>query len=311
MSIAALKKATSSNFDTLNQKINSLMNPSRQDNDERFWQPVVDKAGNGYAVIRFLPSPDLDSDGNPEIPFARVWDHGFKGPGGWYIENSLTTIEKSDPVTDYNNILWNSGNKADRDFVSGTPGNSGSKRRLHFYSNILVVEDPANPKNNGKVFLYRYGKKIYDKLNNAMNPKIPNLPKINPFDMWNGANFLLQIEKVDGQRNYNESRFDAASPVANGDAEIDAIWKQTRSLKEFTDPTKFKSYEVLKAKLDRVLGQGKPRAQTVEQDEAVPQSFAKVPTPKVNETTPPWENTEAEEEKFDELAEFKQFLNDS
>ena len=309
MSLSALKKASASNFDTLNSKINALMNPTRQDNDERFWQPTVDKAGNGYAVIRFLPPPELD-----EIPFARVWDHGFKGPGGWYIENSLTTIDKPDPVTEYNNHLWETGGKAGKDFVSGTQGHPGSKRRLHFYSNVLVLEDPAKPENVGKVFLYRYGKKIFDKANNMMNPKFPNQPKVNPFDLWTGANFNMRIQKVEGQRNYDESTFDKSTPVADNDPNIEAIWKQTYSLKEFVDPENFKTYDELKAKLDRALGEGYTgRAKTVEEAEAAPQSFPKTKATPGQEKSPPWDSGDETSGEAvdgeDELAKFKRLVN--
>jgi len=309
MSFAELKKASKSGsyFESLNQKINALMNPSRQ-NDEREWQPTADKAGNGYAVIRFLPTPEKD-----EIPFVRVWDHGFKGPGGWYIEKSRTSLgpDEADPVTEYNAMLWNTGNKEDREFVQGIPGNKerpGSKRRLHFYSNILVINDPAVPANNGKVFIYRYGKKIWNKLNNMMNPKVPGLDKVNPFNLWTGANFNLVIERVEGQRSYDQSNFDKPSPVADTDAKIEAIWKQTYSLKEFVDPASFKSYDELKRKLDRVLRLGTRTTTTVEADSIAPQSFPKEDAPTQKETTPPWDTSDDDDDES-ELAKFRQLVN--
>jgi hypothetical protein len=211
--------------------------------DERFWTASVDKAGNGYAVIRFLPSPP-----DEDVPFVRVFDHGFQGPGGWYIENSLTTIGKQDPVSEYNSKLWNSGIEANKEIARK------QKRRLHFVSNIYVVNDPANPTNEGKVFLYKYGKKIFDKLNDAMNPQFPGDEPVNPFDLWAGANFKLKIRNVEGYRNYDKSEFDKIGALLNDDEELEGIWKSEHSLKSVVAPDKFKSYAQLKARLDRVLG---------------------------------------------------------
>lgn len=308
MSLAKFRKS-SNDFDALNSKINAVMNPTRQGgDDDRFWQPSVDKAGNGYAVIRFLPSPDFDADGVNEVPFARVYDHGFKGPGGWYIENSRSSLgpDEADPVLEYNSVLWETGLKANKDIVSGTPGNPGTKRRLHFYSNVLVIEDPIKPENNGKVFLYRYGKKIFDKIDGKMNPKFANVAKVNPFDLENGATFQLRIQKVDGQRNYNESSFDAPTPIATDDAAIEAIINQLHSLKEFTDPAKFKSYDELKAKLDRVLKvNNKPTKATVEQEEVIPPTFQKTSPAKAKEVQAPWETAGEDADDDGDLAQFR------
>jgi hypothetical protein len=195
--------------------------------DERFWYPNVDKAGNGYAVIRFLPAP-----GNEDVPFIRMFEHGFKGPtGSWYIENSLTTIGKTDPVGEYNTMLWNSGLDSDKEIARK------QKRKLHFVSNIYVVTDQQNPENEGKVFLFKYGKKVFDKLNEAMNPQ-----------------FADKIRNVEGYRNYDKSEFAAAGPLADDDAELERIWKSEHSLQEFLAPSNFKSYDELKAKLYKVLG---------------------------------------------------------
>jgi gp32 DNA binding protein like len=211
--------------------------------DERFWTPTVDKAGNGYAVIRFLPAP-----GNEDVPFVRIFDHGFKGPSGsWYIENSLTTIGKKDPVGEFNSQLWNSGVEADKEQARK------QKRRLHFISNIYVVEDHGNPENNGKVFLFKYGKKIFDKLNEVMNPQFPDEKPLNPFDFWEGANFALKIRMVEGYRNYDKSTFMTSSALAKDDKKLEAIHSQEYSLQEFLAPSNFKSYEELKEKFDRVM----------------------------------------------------------
>lgn len=268
MSIASMKKRKATDIDSLNEKIATVMNPFKAEADERFWQPAVDKAGNGYAVIRFLPNA---SERDDALPFVRVYDHGFKGPGGWYIELSRTSIGKDepDPVTEWNSTLWNSGNEADKDIVRGKGDTAGTKRRLHFYSNVLVLEDPGRPENIGKVFVYKYGKKIHEKIDLQMKPKFADQKKVNPFDPMKAANFTLRIQKVDGQRNYNESTF--ASEVTPLDKKYDSL--DPYNLDEFTDEKKFKSYDELTAKLNRVLGKNrKPVVQTAEADE-VPQSF--------------------------------------
>lgn len=220
--------------------------------DERFWSPTVDKAGNGMAIIRFLPAP-----GNEDVPFIRMFDHGFQGNGGWYIENSLTTIGKADPVSEYNSKLWNSGIEANKDIVRK------QKRRLHFISNIYVVSDQGNPDNEGKVFLYKYGKKIFDKLKEAMEPQFADEEAINPFDMWEGANFKLKIRQVEGYRNYDKSEFDNSGPLLKDDKALEAVWKSEHSLQEFLAPSNFKTYDELQARLNKVLGDSgfsKPKA---------------------------------------------------
>ena len=216
--------------------------------DDRFWTATADKAGNGYAVIRFLPAPP-----NEDVPFVRMFDHGFQGPtGSWYIENSLTTIGKQDPVSEYNSSLWNSGIESDKEIARK------QKRRLHFISNIYVVTDSGNPENEGKVFLYKYGKKIFDKLNEAMNPQFADEEAVNPFDLWAGANFKLKIRQVEGYRNYDRSEFDKTGPLMNDDEELEAIWKKEHSLQEFLAPSNFKSYDDLKERLTRVLSTNTP-----------------------------------------------------
>ena len=232
-------------LDAMNSKLNKL---SEQDSgkkgaDNRFWSPTVDKAGNGYAVIRFLPpAPGED------VPFIRLYDHGFQGPTGlWYIENSLTTIGKPDPVSEYNSTLWNTGVESNKEIVRK------QKRRLHFISNIYVIEDSENPQNEGKVFLMKYGKKIFDKINETMNPQFEDEDPINPFDLWEGANFKLKIRKADGYRNYDKSSFSSVSPLLESDAEMEAVWKKQYSLNEFLHESNFKSYDQLKERLAKVL----------------------------------------------------------
>ena len=240
-------------LEALNAELTKISNQDsgKKAGDDRFWTPTVDKAGNGYAVIRFLPPPAEE-----DVPFVRLYDHGFQGPTGlWYIENSLTSIGKPDPVSEYNTKLWNSGLESDKEVARK------QKRRLHFISNIYVVFDPGNPDNEGKVFLYKYGKKIFDKLNEAMNPQFEDEQAVNPFDMWEGANFKLKIRKVEGYRNYDRSEFDGSSPLMEDDGELEKIWKSQFSLQEFVDPSNFKSYEQLQERLTRVLNLDKQPVQ--------------------------------------------------
>jgi hypothetical protein len=252
MSLANLKKNRASDISKLvaaAEKVGGGQQQQQSFEDNRMWKPEVDKAGNGFAVIRFLPQPDGE-----DYPWARYWDHGFQGAGGWYIEKSLTSIGQNDPVGELNSKLWNSGLESDKDIARK------QKRRLHYVSNILVVSDPAHPENEGKVFLYQYGKKIYDKMMDVMQPQFQDESPINPFDLWEGANFKLKIRNVEGYRNYDKSEFDKPSAVANGDEdELETIYNKCYSLKEFTDPKTYKSYDELKAKLERVLGGSAPR----------------------------------------------------
>ena len=254
MSYTSLSELRSNrgNFDNLMKEVEKIANPQGQENsrdDERFWQPTVDKAGNGYAVIRFLAAPKGE-----EMPWARVWSHGFKGPTGkWYIENSLTTIGKPDPVSELNNELWNSGTDANKNVARE------QKRRLSYIVNVLVVQDPSNPANEGKVKLFKFGKKIFDKIKDAMQPEFPGEEPVNPFDFWKGANFKLKIRNVEGYRNYDKSEFEPVSVLSDDDAKIENIWGQQYSLVDFLDARHFKSYEELKKKLEGVLS-GVPAA---------------------------------------------------
>jgi hypothetical protein len=270
---SALKK-NSGGFDKLMKEVEKIATPQTQDNakDDRFWQPEVDKAGNGYAVIRFLPP-----SGGEELPWVRIWNHGFQGPTGkWYIENSLTTLGKPDPVSELNTELWNSGIEANKDLVRK------QKRRLTYVANIYVVKDPAHPENEGQVRLYKFGKKIFDKIKDVMQPQFEDEDPVNPFDFWKGANFKLKIRNVEGYRNYDKSEFDSASPLADDDA-LETIWKKQHSLAEFVDPKNFKSYDELKAKLTVVLsaaGSAAPRAEATTLDEDMPKPVPAKPAAK-------------------------------
>ena len=251
-SFSELKRSASSSFDKLNQELTKLNTNTTNNKDDRLWTCQTDKTGNGYAVIRFLPAPVGE-----DVPFVRMFTHGFKGAGGWFIEKSLTTLGQADPVSEYNTGLWNSGVDADRKFVSGSgKDNPGSKRQLNFYSNIYVIKDPANPENEGKVFLFRYGKKIFDKLSDLMAPQFEDEKPIDPFNLWSGANFNLKIRQVEGYPNYEKANFDSPSPLLDDDDRLEEIWKSQYSLKEIIDPKHFLSYDELKRRLDRALGVG-------------------------------------------------------
>jgi len=270
-SFGALKRNKADSFDKLTASLNKLNQKSSGPGpDDRFWKPEVDKAGNGYAVIRFLPETEGE-----DVPFVRIWDHGFQGPGGWYIENSLTTLGQKDPVSEYNSMLWNSGIESNKDKARK------QKRRLSFISNIYVVKDPSNPENEGKVFLYKYGKKIFDKLNEAMNPQFEDETPVNPFDLWEGADFKLKIRNVEGYRNYDKSELDASAPLFDEDEELEAVWKSQHSLVEFTNPTNFKTYEELQTKLNRVLGLDGQQASSTAED-----SFQSEPPAEIPEAAP-------------------------
>jgi len=249
-----------SNFDSLKRNRSSLekltkaieattqsTTESGSREDPRLWQPTVDKAGNGMAIIRFLPAPSVD--GEDALPWVRVFSHGFQGPGGWYIENSLTTLNQKDPVSEYNSTLWNSGIEANKEIARK------QKRRLNYIANVYVVSDPSNPENEGQIRIYKFGKKIFDKITEAMNPEFADETPVNPFDMWEGANFKLKIRNVEGYRNYDKSEFADKSALLDGDdAKLETLWKQEHSLKEFLDPKHFKPYDLLKTRLDKVLG---------------------------------------------------------
>lgn len=244
-SFAALKKTRTKSFDDLNNKLTEMNNGGYADpNADKYWQPTVDANGNGYAIIRFLPAPK-----DEDMPFVQLWSHGFQGPTGkWYIENCLSTIKKDDPVNEYNSRLWATGLDEDKKQVRR------QKRKLSYIANIQVIEDPSNPDNNGRVALFKFGKKIYNKLNDLMNPEFADEPKINPFDFWEGANFRLKIRKVEGYRNYDKSEFDSSTTLSDDDSELEAIWNKQFPLKELVAESEFKSYAELEAKMNSVLG---------------------------------------------------------
>ena len=249
MSLSSLKKGSS--LDKLKKAVeaSSAGNSGGKNVDDRFWQPEVDAAGNGYAVIRFLDTPAVD--GEDGLPWVQIWSHGFQGPGGWYIENSLTTLGKTDPVSEYNTILWNSGIEANKEIARK------QKRKLTYIANVLVISDAKRPQNEGKVFLFKFGKKIFDKIKEQLEPQFADETPMNPFDFWKGANFKVKIRNVEGYRNYDKSEFEAPAALFNGeDAKIEQVWKSAYSLKDFLKPENFKSYDELKAKLDKVLGAG-------------------------------------------------------
>ena len=250
MSFADLKKQSKlgSLTSKLTKEIEKMNTTGSNNADDRLWKLEVDKAGNGYAVIRFLPAPEGE-----ELPWAKVWSHAFQGPGGWYIENSLTTLGKKDPVSEYNRLLWNSGTDSDKDLARK------QKRKLSYTANIYVVKDPANPHNEGKVFLYKFGKKIFDKLTAAMQPEFEDEEAIDPFDFWQGANFKLKAKNVAGYRNYDSSEFAAPSPLLEDDDALEALWKKQYSLQEFTNPDQFKSYDELETRLNSVLNNSRPK----------------------------------------------------
>lgn len=241
---ATLKKNRSKSLDKLNSQLSQIAQKSYSDpNEGKFWKPSRDKAGNGFAIIRFLPAP-----AGEDMPFVRLWDHGFQGPTGlWYIENSLTTLGKDDPVSELNSKLWNTGVEADKEQARK------QKRRLHYITNIYVIKDTANPDNDGKVFLFKLGKKIFDKLNDLMNPQFEDEKPVNPFDLWEGANFRLKIRQFEGYANYDKSEFDTPGPLFEDDEKLERVWKEEHSLQEIIHEKHFKSYAELKAKLHRVL----------------------------------------------------------
>ena len=253
MSFQNLKKQSSlgSLTEKLVKQVEKMSTTSSGGADERLWKPEMDKTGVGSAVIRFLPAPEGE-----ELPWAKMYTHAFQGNGGWYIENSLTTIGQKDPVSEYNRTLWNTGNEKDKETVRK------QKRKLSYYSNIYVVRDPANPQNEGKVFLFKYGKKIFDKILNAMQPEFDDEDPINPFDFWQGANFKLKIVKKDGYWNYDKSEFDRVAPLLDDDDALEAIWKKEYSLSAITAPDQFKSYEDLERRMNSVLGLAKTSSPT-------------------------------------------------
>ena len=293
MSLDTLKRSNS---------LDKLLNAVKEDNapqekksyiDERLWKPELDKSGNGYSVIRFLPSPEGE-----DLPWAKVWNHAFQGPTGqWYIENSLTTIGQKDPVSEYNSKLWNSGVESDKEIARK------QKRKLQYFSNILVVSDPKHPENEGRVMLFRYGKKIFDKMMEAMQPAFEDETPINPFDFWEGAEFKLKIRKVDGFWNYDKSEFSAPSPIADDESKIESIWKSQHSLAEKLDASNFKSYDELSTRFHAVISGTTTVGNVSEEMDDEP-----VATPVVD-TKPVESPTTSQEEEEDTMDYFSKLAN--
>jgi len=270
-SIAALKRSKS-NLDVLVQELSKVAPPREKQSfaDDRFWKPELDKSGNGYAVFRFLPAVK-----DEDLPWARLWSHAFQGPGGWFIENSLTTLNKKDPVSEANTLLWNSGVEADKEIARKR------KRKLSYIANILIINDSKHPEYEGQVKLFKFGKKIFDKITEAMKPEFEDEKPINPFDFWEGANFKLKIRKVDGFWNYDKSEFDSKTAIKPNDEAIEEVWNKQYPLKPFLAPDNFKSYDELKAKLDKVLTG--VRSTGTAEDVAIPPAKSNN-SPVVNET---------------------------
>jgi len=291
-SFAALKRSRDTSMDRLTKELDKFTNTTKKNEDDRFWKAEVDKSGNGYAVIRFLPAPQGE-----DVPWVRLWNHGFQGSGGWYIENSLTTLNEKDPAGELNSKLWNSGNEKDKEIARK------QKRRLNYISNIFVVKDPSHPENEGRIFLFKFGKKIFDKLNEKMNPEFEDEKPVNPFDLWNGANFKLKIRNVEGYRNYDKSEFDDVSALAD-EEDLERIWKSQHPLSPLIARDQFKSYAELAARLDKVLNTG------VSVSEDMPTFEA----PKVSKTAEakslPSKRAVHEEDDDDTLAVFQRLAQD-
>ena len=298
MSFSNLKKA--SRLGTLTSKlvkeVEKMNNTSG--GDDRLWKLDVDKSGNGYAVLRFLPAPDGE-----DLPFVKLYSHAFQGPGGWYIENSLTTLNQKDPVSEYNTSLWNNGTEAGKDTARR------QKRKLTYISNVYVVKDPTNPENEGKVFLYKYGKKIFDKLMAAMQPEFEDESPIDPFDLWQGANFKLKAKNVAGYRNYDSSEFAQPSPLNDDDEALEALWKREYSLQDFVGADQFKSYDDLKKRLTYVLGSTAP-AKRLDEEVANEEETSNVATSNVEEQLTTSSTSKASFEEDDTLQYFAALAND-
>ena len=307
MSFADLKKQSRSGSLTekLMKKVEKLNEKGGSSSDDRFWKPSVDKAGNGFAVIRFLPAHP-----NCELPWAQVWSHAFQGPGGWYMENSLTTLGKDDPVSEYNRQLWNSGSDADKEIARK------QKRKLSYYANIYVVSDKTNPENEGRIFLYKFGKKIFDKISAAMQPEFEDEKPINPFDFWQGANFKLKIKNVAGYWNYDSSEFGRPEALLEDDDELEAIYGKLYDLSEFTAPDQFKSYDELKKRLSAVLGNKqqlrRPDPETEDEDDGRgdEEELNRLASSASSPSLPKFNTEETDEDEDDALSYFQRLAED-
>jgi len=294
-SIAALKRSRS-NLDALTKELSGVSSNNNQKSyvDDRFWKPELDKTGNGYAVLRFLPAVK-----DEDLPWVKMWSHAFQGPGGWYIENSLTTMNQKDPVSEENSRLWNSGIEADKEIARKR------KRKLSYFANVLIVSDPKHPENEGQVKLFKFGKKIFDKITDKMQPQFEDEKPVNPFDFWEGADFKLKIRKVDGFWNYDKSEFDSTKEIADNDEAIEGIWTKQYPLKPFLEASNFKSYDELKSKLDKVLT-GSRSTGTVE-DMVTPPSISETPEVSVEAVAASSSNDSVDDDEtlsyFSKLAE--------
>ena len=301
MSSFANLKRNKSTFDKLTKAVQATSAPAEagSKDDTRFWQPEVDKSGNGMAIIRFLPAPSIDGD--DALPWVRVFNHGFQGPGGWLIDNCLTTLNQACPVCEHNSTLWNSGIEANKEIVRK------QKRKLSYYANVLIISDPKHPENEGQIKLFKFGKKIFDKISETMNPEFPDEKPVNPFDFWEGANFKLKIRQVDGYRNYDKSEFDKPDALAD-DAKLEGIWKQCNSLQELVDPKHFKSYEELKFRLDKALGNvAASTSKSYDEDDAMPTAAAPqqrtAPAKEAPKATSSWDDDDEDLSFFKKLAD--------
>jgi hypothetical protein len=296
-SFAELRKSRTKDLEKLTEQVNKLNSKDGEKKsyeDDRFWKATVDKAGNGLAVIRFLPAAEGE-----DMPWVQLFSHSFQGPTGqWYIENSLTTLNKKDPVSEYNSVLWNSGLESDKEIARK------QKRKLQYISNIYVVKDPANPDNEGKVFLFKYGKKIFDKLNDMMNPEFEDESPVNPFDLWEGANFKLKIRKVEGYTNYDKSEFDSPARLSEDDDDLEKIWKSEHKLSEFLAESNFKSYDELKKRLNLVLNLENDTVAVEKPSQPISKKSEPVKAKTVEDDTPPWNDDDDESlSYFEKLAE--------
>ena len=289
MSFANLKRQ-SGNLDKLKTAVEALSSGTESNKSENFWKPEVDKVGNGMAIIRFLPAPGIDGD--DALPWVKTFQHGFQGPGGqWLIDECLTTKGEKCPICDHNSKLWATGIEANKDIVSK------QKRKLSYIANIYIVSDSKHPENNGQVKLFKFGKKIFDKITGAMNPEFEDEEAINPFDLWKGANFKLKIRKVDGYQNYDSSSFESAGPLLNDDDELESIWKKEFSLKEQIADSKFKSYQELQDRLNKVLGLNGETVAPKTTVETIKEQVKKAP--RVDEEDLPFEPDNVEDEDKD------------
>ena len=299
MSFANLKKKSKSGSltDKLIRQVEKL-NDKGNNTDDRIWKPVVDKSGNGYAILRFLPEPE-----GCDLPWSRVYTHAFQGPGGWLIDQCLTTKDQKCPVCEYNSSLWNSGSDANKEIARK------QKRRLSYYSNIYIVSDPANPDNEGKVFLYKYGKKIFDKIQEAMKPEFADETAINPFDFWSGANFKLKIRRVEGYQNYDKSEFDSPSALFDDDERLEKIYNKQYDLNEFVASDKFKTYEALKTRLENVLGLNQPVKRPVLDEEVEDEDTGRTSFESSAPRTVPDPVSSSEDEEDESLSYFSKLVN--